>query len=393
MITMSLMPPWDAMVLQWSPEWTTQELILFGIIAGLMLGGPLITFGFTKQHRWLAILALNVCYLVAFLVGGWPAAIIAVVASVMAIVVSAALLRHVFAESTWQAFRYEVELALGRTKGFQIIEDGKSILPPGDGPVLGPRMVVVKPNNAVILERGSRQTQISGPAMVQTEPFEYVRRVFDLRPRQERLVVRRINTPDMLAVDVALAVTYRIDIPDVMRLGEQAFGDREKQIIQDIDLHVPQWEQATQDVVRGFVSQVVGSLTMLEMLRPSEAQRFEQRIRRLSDDRCNQAWHVRVDSVILESVQAVAEAAAHMNERAKAAAQRDALRLMAEGYQLARARGMTDEEIQSEVLRHTLEQIAKDSSTELFFTPELQDLASMLRQGRNGPASPQGSKR
>lgn len=384
MTTFSLVPCWDIVLSQVSPEWSPQELVLGGIIAGLMLGGPLLTFLFTRQHRWLAVFALNVCYLVAFLVGGWPAAIIAVISSVMAIVVSAALLRHVFAESTWQAFRYEVELALGRTKGFQIIEDGKSILPAGEGPVMGPRTVVIKPNNAVILERGSRQTQVSGPALVQTEPFEYVRRIFDLRPRQERLVVHRVNTPDHLALDIALAVTYRIDIPDEMRLGEQPFGTREQQIIRNIDLHVPQWEQATQGVIEGLVRQVAGSLTMVDMLRPSEAQRFEQRMRRLSDDRCNQAWHVRVDSVVLESVQPVSEAATHMNERAKAAAQRDALQLMAEGYQLARERGMTDAEIQAEVLRHTLEQIAKDSSTELILSPELQDLASLLRQGRNG---------
>ena len=368
------------------------QLMLAGAIVGLMLGGPLITFMLTGRHRWLAIMALNACYIVAFVIGGWQAAVAAVTASVLAILVSAALFRHSFDESTWDAFSYEIKLALGRTKDLQVIEEGKTVLPKDGGQLFGPRTIVVKPNNAVILERGSKQTRVSGPAMIMTEPFEYVRRIFDLRPRQERLSIGRIMTPDLLALDVVVDVTYRIDIPDEMRLGSKDFGEWQKLVIREIDLRVPEWEQATRNVIEGFVRQLVSSMDMLEMLKPAAAQRFEQRILRLSDDRCNREWHVRVDSLVLERVQPVSETAIHMNERAKAATQRDALRLMADGYKQARDRGMTDDEIQYAVLRHTLEQIAKDSNTELFLTPELLDLFSIVRKGRNGQNASQGPK-
>ena len=344
----------------------SQELILGGVIIGILLGVPLLTFVLSGQHRWLAVLALNAFYIVAYVIGGWLTAFAAVFASVLAILVTAALFRHAFSKSTWEAFLYEIALAFGRTKDLQMIEDGKTVLPKKGEPFLGPRRIVVKPNNAIILECGSQQTRVSGPAVITTQPFEYVKRILDLRPRQERLVFGRAVTIDQLAVDMAIDVIYCIDIPDAMRLGKSPFGDQEKTVIREIDLRLPQWEQATHGVIESFVRKYAGSRGMLEMLQSDIADDFEEKIRDRSDKRCSKAWHVRINSVVLQRVHPVSEVAQYMNDRAKAAAQRDALQLMADGYKQAEALGMKPDASQQEVFRHTLEQIAKDSSTELF---------------------------
>jgi regulator of protease activity HflC (stomatin/prohibitin superfamily) len=66
-------------------------------------------------------------------------------------------------------------------------------------------------------------------------------------------------------------------------------------------------------------------------------------------------------------------------ETARAQALRDALRLIADGYRTAKAMGMSSREIHREVLRRTLEQIAKDPAAKLIFTPELRDLLRSLQ--------------
>lgn len=366
-------------------------LLIGGVVIGLLLGIPLVTFTLTGRHRWLAILALNACYVLAFLIGGWEAAGAAVLASVLALVVSAALLRHLFDDSTWEALYYQLELAFGRNKGIQVIEQGQTVVPAEGGQLLGPRMVIIRPENAVILERGGQQTRVSGPRILKSEPFEYVRRIYDLRPHQEWLSLSAVPTADLMAVDVTAHATYRIDIPEACRLGREPFTPQQDQVVQQIDLRAPEWERATKGVVEGHIRRLIGAVEMHDLMRNGVLQRMEHQALRLANEQCG-AWHVVVDTLILERVQPVAEATAGMAGRARAAAQRDALRLMADGYQQARDRGMTDDEIQYEVLRHTLEQIAKDSSTELLLTPEYQDLASILRQNRNHQGTPRTSE-
>ena len=281
------------------------KLVFDGVVVGILLGVPILTFVLTGQHRWLAVLALNAFYIVAYWLGGWPAALSSVFSSVLAILVSATLFRHSFADSTWEAFRYEIALGFGRTKGMQFVEDGKTTLPREQGRLPGPRKVVIRPENAVILEQSSRQTRVSGPGVITTEPFEYVRRIFDLRPRQRQLSIGDIKTLDHRALDLVIQLIYRIDIPQAMRLGNEAFGDSEKAIIREIDLWVPEWEQATLGVIESMVRQYVRSQEMAEMLKPGSMRQFEQRICRLSDDQCNDLWRVRVDFVMLQRVEPV----------------------------------------------------------------------------------------
>ena len=136
------------------------------------------------------------------------------------------------------------------------------------------------------------------------------------------------------------------------------------------------------------------SLTMKEILRAGSFDSLEATITRDTNRRCAN-WSVQLDQVVIERIElrteisdenvakAVAGAQAETNrlmEAARAASTRDTLRIIAEGYRIARAMGMTGRDIHQEVLRRTLEEIAKDPATKLVFTPELRELLESVQR-------------
>ena len=171
----------------------------------------------------------------------------------------------------------------------------------------------------------------------------------------------------------------------------------EEAVIQNLDLNIPEWEQAVQAIIESCLRQAVAAEMLDHLLTPAVYQRLEVRIRRAVNARVSE-WGIIVDELVIESIhpssevtiaqvemwQADAQAArTAVAERARAAAMRDALRLMADGYKTAKGMGMSTNEIHREVLRRTLEEISHDPATKLIFTPELSDLLKSLGDGQN----------
>ena len=321
----------------------------------------------------------------------WAEALIALavisVTALAAFFASAHLVRDFYGGSTLEAFRRQLLLLIGWTRGFQIIEDGRVAFPRDSHQLLGPLQMIIKPGNGVILERGKHQ-RVFGASVFRTGNFEYVKTVFDLREHQRSVQLDEVLSRDLIPVNTKATITYTLNISDGGRQGTAELLESEQDLLRQLAFKMPDWETATRSAVEHSIRQVVNGSTLNELLSPGHIAPLERRIQALTNGR-TLAWGVRVDHVLIECVQPsapVKEAtitrwvagaegeSTLLAERARALAAKEMLQVIAQGYALAKGMGMTNDEIHREILRRTLEQIARDPATKYLFTPELRTL-------------------
>ena len=342
--------------------------VILGGVAGFVIGLPLGLALITRQRRWIATALLNVWFMLSFVAGGWLGVVYALAASVLTFFVSAAIVRELYGGSAFSAFFYHFKILTGLFKGFQIISDGKSVIPNDTNTVLGPRLIIVEPGNALILQRGPRQTRISGPAIFTSELFEYVKRIYNLQKKQGSFTFEDVLTSDLMATTVEISATYGINVSDAARRGEIPLTPAEIDHIKYIDSRMPDWERATRGAIERSVRRAIATRSLADLLTNGKLLDLEQQIfQDLTSPRIH-AWGIRVDEATIQNVQPERKV---ISERATAEALRAALLLLADGYRNAIKAGMPEEAIHREVWRHTPEQMTKDPATKMIFTPEL----------------------
>jgi len=365
---------------------------LLGAVAGSIIAFPIGLFLSRRQRRWIAIALLAVWFVLSYLAGGWQGAFYAIAASGLTFFVSAAILTDLYGGGIFRALFYHLRLALGLLRGIQIIGDGKTMIPRDATEVMGPRVVIVGPNNAVILERGARQSRISGPGIFTSEQFEYAKRIYNLRPQQRELTFSDVLTEDLIVTTIEICVIYGVAVPDACKRGEADWTDRESQVIQQADSLTTDWEEGTLAAIEGSLRAAAGSRNLQNLVAGGGFGNLERDIQRLTVRRMRN-WGIQLYEVVVRSVQPtqeVTEATAdqwvsntqrettRLIEIGRADAMRQSLELIAQGYQVAKGMGMSQQEIEREVLRRTLEEIAKDPATKLIFPPELHALLVSL---------------
>ncbi|MCG2769013.1 MAG: SPFH domain-containing protein [Chloroflexota bacterium] len=347
------------------------------------------------SRRTAAIAALCFAWLVvSAILFPWQVIGWSILASVLTFVASAVTLRELYGGGLRDAIVRHFRLLTGLDRRFQIIREGRTVIPAGAGPVTGPLLLIVGPENCVILESGPRQTRISGPDIFRTKLFEYVRAIYDLRQRQWSETIPNVMTADLMETTVAFTATYGIRVSPRARRGEAPLTPSEINMIQQVDSWMQNWEAGVRSAIEVAVRQAVGSLTLRDVLLPDQLVEIARSILDISNQRMR-PWGVEIHRVVVESMQPeqqVKDATASrwladtetetatIVEMARAAAWRNALQLIAAGYLEAKELGMTDAAIHREVLRRTLEQMATDPATKIVITPELDSALSDLRR-------------
>lgn len=112
------------------------------------------------------------------------------------------------------ALRWLWSLIMGIQHPWQVVEDGKVTVtkPKGVfGEIGGPGVVVIRPGNAVIFERGGELTRIEGPGVYKTKRFERIKEVVDLRPQWSTIKTENMLTKDRVPLMFEAGVGYQIE--------------------------------------------------------------------------------------------------------------------------------------------------------------------------------------
>jgi regulator of protease activity HflC (stomatin/prohibitin superfamily) len=291
------------------------------------------------------------------------------------------LIRDMYGGSVRTAFSHVLALLTRRTRGYQIIDSGQTIFPSGDGPFLGPLMVIVRPGNAVSMVRGGQITHVTGPGIYRSREYEFVKDIHDLREQQMSYTFEDVLSRDTIEMTARVTVSFTVNVDERARQGAVPLSPEEQEILRRMPMNAPQWNLIAHGALEQALRHAVGAFTIRELISHAQLGTLERRVERMSNDKVA-PWGLRIDTVIIECLRPKTEiteaainrwvAASNINvEVAKSEGFRQALRIMADAYQDALDCGMSDEGIRGEIMRRTIEQLGKDPATKLVITPEL----------------------
>lgn len=126
----------------------------------------------------------------------------------------------------WQAFRSVLTLLIGANLDWLIVANGDFALTRKRGALRrlgGPGIVIIRPGNAAVFERGGTVTRVEAAGRVQTEMFEVLREIVDLRPQFHVTTIKAV-TRTRLTIELEIGIGYRImptQPDDPNRLGFQ----------------------------------------------------------------------------------------------------------------------------------------------------------------------------
>lgn len=123
------------------------------ILGGAFIGYPLgqAMAGFlrgNRRWRWVAMTVLMIYVFTVSVIWGAHAALAAFPAVILTFIFTAIMLRELYNGDVMKTIGQHLRLTFGYFKGFQIVNQGKMIVPTEKGPIMGPRIFVVRPGNA-----------------------------------------------------------------------------------------------------------------------------------------------------------------------------------------------------------------------------------------------------
>lgn len=338
---------------------------ILGVVAGLAAGVPCGFFATSGQRRWLAVAALNLQLVLAYYVGGLLGTVFTAIAAGLTFFIASAVLTELYGGSEWAALSTHLRLVLSLIQGFQIVDDSTPTGPQTGKPLFGPRLLIIRPGKAALLERGV-QRRVVGPGLLTTTPFEYVKYVYHLGDQQIDFSFPDILTQDMVSTTVQLTALYRLNVAPGVGQGLVPLTPPEETRLLRIPLSMPAWETALRHVLLQSVRQATGRHQFDNLLDGSALANLEGTVLALARNRTAN-WGITIEQIILQGVLATPDVASAMEarrkERERALGMQEALTLLASGYNQARAAGMQEGDIRQEVLRRTLEEIVQQLTT------------------------------
>jgi regulator of protease activity HflC (stomatin/prohibitin superfamily) len=316
---------------------------------------------------------------------------------------AAIALRPLYGGNIWAAIQAAISLILGEPLSLQVVTPPESIRQAGTPDRFGPRRVIVKPNTAVVMEVGSRQTRILGPTVVVTEPYEYVQMIYSLQPHHRTLWYPHVLTQDLIASEVRVGITFGLGVEWDAREGLRPLLAAERNNIQLFHICAANWEDELTTVLEAVVRNVIGNQRFEQATDAAFRQAIEQEITTRLQGAATQ-WGIALHRTQLIAVQPDAQVhqareqrflsqtnaeTIALYERARAQAWGEALAALGEAYADAKDNGLPDTIIVREMLRRLMEQATSHVATQNMFPRVLRQAFDELEGAR--PTAPNGN--
>ena len=327
---------------------------------------------------------------------------VALCAAVFGLLVTSAAVGDLFASTGISPLAYVMRRYTGQLLDVQTIATPKSAMEDGDAGRIGPRLVIVNANTAVLLIGGNQRSRIRGPGMYESRPFEYVARSFNLRPIRRSYRFRDVLTDDNTPLTIEVDITYGIDVREDGRLWARGLNQRDRTNLRRIIAATADWETALRDVVDRNLRSAVGAFNLGEILDLGQQRTISGRsARAVRND--TQGWGVRVydfeliavqpdTSVIDASVQnwllSLTNDTLQRKESARGEAWASALAPITRAYQTANAINVPDAIINRELVRRLFEQASLDPNMKHLLQSELAQMLSRRDVDREPPPGP-----
>jgi hypothetical protein len=268
---------------------------------------------YLREIRWLLVglaIALGALYFLSFYLVetrtlwsflGIALSLIAGIA--LTLVALAPDIAALYGVSERAAIRSMLRTIFGLSNGIHIIENGRTTTPSDvdEASISGPRSVHIR-CSAAVFYRGSRHTHISGPGVIDSGRWEYVRHIVDLRPSQETLTYDHVLTDEHLPTSVELSATYGIAVSPKTVRGETPLTPSEQRMILRICTDMPEWKRVVQEEIGRSLRQAVADYRLDDLLKSNSIEALSRQVQSKSNTRLN-PYGLRVSRVSVLSVQ------------------------------------------------------------------------------------------
>jgi regulator of protease activity HflC (stomatin/prohibitin superfamily) len=205
----------------------------------------------------------------------------------------------------------------GTSRNYMIVENGEIVSQKPAGMLVrlgGPGVLVVRPGNAVVLERGGETTRIVGPGVHHLTRFETIKRpvskgIVDLRLHEGLALAEKVLTKDGIWLDIQVHQGWQIEprqVTDGRRTSQLAGGEATTPILAAPEYPVYEatvrkavfatpaegWEAVFPEAPLSVLRDVVATYTLDEIfaLEDSSAPRPDRRIVRRIEEQVGQRF-------------------------------------------------------------------------------------------------------
>lgn len=220
--------------------------------------------------------------------------------------------------SAKEARQFVRSQVFGSARNYLVIENGEIVWEKPAGVLArlgGPGVLVVRPGNAVVLERGGETTRIVGPGVHRLRRFETVKRpskakgIIDLRPQEDATMAAKVLTKDGIPLDVQVSQGWQIEprqVTDSRRSSQLAGGEATTPVLGAPEYPVYEatvrkavfatppegWERLFPEAALSVLRDVVATYTLDEIfsLEESSAPRPDRRIVRRIEEQVGERY-------------------------------------------------------------------------------------------------------
>jgi hypothetical protein len=287
---------------------------------------PTFVLIYLGQIRWAAgsFLAFTVLALVAEGISAGPVAVFfgascILAGSILALFFSADILGRFYGGDASTALANHLQLAVGRIREVQEIDNGRIVVPKDGEAIVGPTQLKIKPYNAAVVmstyrdrrktvknqqdsgqSRPRYETDVFGPGDFTTRPLDRVIAVYDLREKRQPLVFNQVRTQDGKMVNVQLGVKYSLDVRDDAKDGHSNLNVDERRAIYSFAVSRIDWEAVMKSALESSVREILGATLAPALLAGQQLDWYEQRIAELAAKKLHNSG-VRISQVIIEN--------------------------------------------------------------------------------------------
>ena len=294
----------------------------FGFWIGVGMGAlilPTFALIYLGQLRWATGTFLVFTFLALLAEGARAGPVAALMGTscvfagvILTFLYSARILKDFYGGDESGALAHQLQLALGRIRGVQEIENGQIVAPKGPERMIGPIHLRIKPYNAAVVastHRGKNEagldqqghdqpprykTDVFGPGNYTTRPLDYIMAVYDLREKQQAFLFQGVRTQDGKIVSTQLSVRYSLNVRDDAKNGNSGLCEEEQRTIYSFAVSGIDWETVMKSALESSVRQVFGATLASAVLTGQQFDWYEERIAGLA----NQRMHRRGVSVL-----------------------------------------------------------------------------------------------
>lgn len=262
--------------------------VVVGVGAGIMFGFALGLYIVHQRRRWIAVAALATFLLIVLVSGGVGSTVLAIASIVLTFVVTAGVLRDLYGGSEIAAIKNQLSIMTSIRGGFVVVTGGKIAVPSTQPPHLGPKLVIVRPGNLVVMINGGAISRICGPSVFMSKNFEYVGDVIVIEKQTKTLSIGEVVTADIDPVTVQVRYNYGVKISEATIRGENGgvvHGDDSRGLtadelatVRNVIARNPRWAQDIHAHVESAVRSMVAQCEYHQLVGANHYQRLVRRI-------------------------------------------------------------------------------------------------------------------